>query len=157
MDSDHESDDRPPPRPPVPPKDPYVYTLQSSRQATSAKVCRDFVACVLNSVGQEELVEVATLCTSELATNAFLHAEGDSVMLRVVIESPRFRVLVYDASAELPTVARLPGGDRLYGRGLGLVAALVDGWGTAEGDAGGTYAKGVWFELVGTEEDEGRP
>ncbi|MER8159662.1 ATP-binding protein [Streptomyces sp. NPDC094472] len=154
MDSDHESDDRPPRRPPVPSRDPYVYTLQSSRHATSPKVCRDFVACVLNSVGQEELVDTATLCTSELATNAFLHAEGDSLMLRVVIEPPRFRVLVYDASAELPTAARLPEGDRLRGRGLGLVAALADAWGTAEGDAVGTYAKGVWFELAGKEEDD---
>ncbi|MBI0296848.1 ATP-binding protein, partial [Streptomyces sp. PRKS01-29] len=130
MDSDHESDDHPPRRPPVPSRDPYVYTLQSNRHATSAKVCRDFVACVLDSVGQEELVDTATLCTSELATNAFLHAEGDSVMLRVVIEPPRFRVLVYDASAELPTAACLPEGDRLHGRGLGLVAALADAWGT---------------------------
>ncbi|WP_262704916.1 MULTISPECIES: ATP-binding protein [Streptomyces] len=154
MDSDHESEDRPPHRPPVPARDPYVYTLQSSRHATSAKVCRDFVACVLNSVGQEELVDTATLCTSELATNAFLHAEGDSVMLRVVIEPPRFRVLVYDASAELPTAARLPEGDRLHGRGLGLVAAVADAWGTAEGDGVGMYAKGVWFELAGKEEDE---
>ncbi|MEU2209264.1 ATP-binding protein [Streptomyces hygroscopicus] len=153
MDSDHESDDRPPPQPSVPSQDPYVYTLQSGRQATSAKVCRDFVACVLNSVGQEELADVATLCTSELATNAFLHAEGDSVTLRVVIEPPRCRVLVYDASAELPTAARLPVGDRLYGRGLGLVAALADAWGTAEGDVAGRYAKGVWFELAVKEED----
>ncbi|WP_432252911.1 ATP-binding protein [Streptomyces sp. HNM1019] len=154
MDSDHESDDRPPRRPPVPSRDPYVYTLQSSRHATSAKVCRDFVACVLSSVGQAELVDTATLCTSELATNAFLHAEGDSVMLRVVIEPPRFRVLVYDASAELPTAACLPAGDRLHGRGLGVVAALADAWGTAEGDAVGMYAKGVWFELAGKEESE---
>ncbi|NIY67471.1 ATP-binding protein [Streptomyces malaysiensis] len=155
MDSDHESDDRPPRRPPSPSKDPYVYTLQSSRHASSAKVCRDFVACVLNSVGQWELADTAALCTSELATNAFLHAEGDSVMLRVVIEPPRFRVLLYDASAELPAAVSLPEGDRLRGRGLGLVAALTDAWGTAEGDATGLYAKGVWFELAGKEGDAG--
>src|ERR1044072_6720529 len=102
MDSDDESDDRPPRRPPTPSKDPYVYTLQSSRHATSAKACRDFVAVVLGSVGQGDLVEVATLCTSELATNAFLHAEGDSLTLRVVIEPPRFRVLVYDTPRPPP-------------------------------------------------------
>lgn len=147
MESDYESDDRPPRRPPAPSKDPYVYTLQSNRHATSAKVCRDFVAVVLGSVGQEGLVEVATLCTSELATNAFLHAEGESLTLRVVIEPPRYRVLVYDASAQLPTTARLPEGDRLHGRGLGLVAALADAWGTADTDSSGLYAKGVWFEL----------
>lgn len=152
MDSEYESDDRPPRRPPAPSKDPYVYTLRSGRHATSAKICRDFVACVLNAVGQEELVEVATLCTSELATNAFLHAEGDSLTLRVVIEPPRFRVLVHDASAQLPTAARLPAGDRLHGRGLGLVAALADAWGTADGDPAGVYAKSVWFELLAEEQ-----
>ncbi|WP_055557383.1 ATP-binding protein [Streptomyces sp. NBRC 110028] len=148
MESDYESDDRPPRRPPAPSKDPYAYTLQNSRHATSAKVCRDFVAVVLGSVGQEALVEVATLCTSELATNAFLHAEGDCLTLRVVIEPPRFRVLVYDASAQLPAAARLPEGDRLHGRGLGLVAALADAWGTADADPVGMYAKAVWFELL---------
>ncbi|MGR3931514.1 ATP-binding protein [Streptomyces sp. BRA346] len=148
MNPDHESDDRPPRRPPAPSKDPYVYTLQSNRNATSAKVCRDFVAVVLGSVGQEDLVEVATLCTSELATNAFLHAEGDSLTLRVMIEPPRYRVLVYDASAQLPTAGRLAAPDHLRGRGLGLVAALADAWGTADADPAGRYAKGVWFELL---------
>ncbi|MGW3567567.1 ATP-binding protein [Streptomyces sp. NPDC000941] len=145
---DHEPDDSPAGSSPSPgPEEPYVYTLQSTRRATSPKICRDFVACVLNSVGHEDLVETATACTSELATNAYLHAEGDSLMLRVMIEQPRLRISVYDASSELPTGAYLPEGDRMYGRGLGVVAALADEWGTADGDPAGMYAKGVWFEL----------
>ncbi|MET7900255.1 ATP-binding protein [Streptomyces sp. NPDC005336] len=151
MDSDHESDDRPPASASASgsgAEDPYIYTLQSNRRATSPKILRDFVACVLNSTGQEELVDAATVCTSELATNAYLHAEGDSLMLRVLIEPPSLRVLVYDACTALPTAARLPAPDHLDGRGLGLVAALSDAWGTADGDPTGRYAKGVWFELA---------
>ncbi|QKV97651.1 ATP-binding protein [Streptomyces sp. NA02950] len=108
---------------------------------------RDFVACVLNCTGQEGLVDAATLCTSELVTNAWLHAEGDALMLRVVIEPPRLRVLLYDGCAALPVPSRLPDGDQLHGRGLRVVSALAEAWGTAQGDPAGVYAKGVWFEL----------
>ncbi|MBL1099366.1 ATP-binding protein [Streptomyces coffeae] len=163
MGTDHESEDLPPsasaspsPRAAGPGSgsaaaaasgDPYVYTLRGSRGPASPKILRDFVACVLNCTGRQALVDTATVCTSELVTNAWLHAEGDALMLRVVIEPPRLRVLLYDGCAALPVPSRLPDGDHPHGRGLRVVGALADAWGTAEGDPAGAYAKAVWFEL----------
>ncbi|MEU8822208.1 ATP-binding protein [Streptomyces sp. NPDC048636] len=174
MGTDHEPEDLPPSAPSSPPPsvpaapsgpsapsgpraaeasdDPCVYTLRGCRGPASPKILRDFVACVLNSTGQQGLVDSATVCTSELATNAYLHAEGDALLLRVVIEPPRLRVLLYDGCAALPVPSRLPAGDQLRGRGLRVVGALADAWGTAAGDPTGGYAKGVWFELWNTGE-----
>ncbi|WP_432036592.1 ATP-binding protein [Streptomyces cucumeris] len=146
MGTDHEPEDVPPPAPTAS-GDRCVYTLRGSRGPASPKILRDFVACVLNCTDQQGLVDAATLCTSELVTNAYLHGEGDALLLRVVIEPPRLRVLLYDGCAALPVPSRLPDGDRPRGRGLRVVGALAEAWGTAEGDPTGGYAKGVWFEL----------
>jgi anti-sigma regulatory factor (Ser/Thr protein kinase) len=126
---------------------PHLYTLQSSRLRTAPKLCRDFVAGVLRSIGQDHLIDTAMLCTSELATNSYLHAEGETVLLRVLVQPPLLRVGMYDGCPARPTTASIPDSAERYGRGLGLVEALADNWGTTDADPLGWYAKAVWFEL----------
>ncbi|MGW6021130.1 ATP-binding protein [Streptomyces sp. NPDC055099] len=125
----------------------YDYSLFNRGDATSPKVCRDFVRTVLHTLDREALAMPATLCTSELITNVHLHTKG-SAMLRILLTLTRLRVTVFDESPDPPIVVAHPaaGAAACWGRGLALVADLSDTWGVAD-DRAGRYAKGVWFEL----------
>jgi anti-sigma regulatory factor (Ser/Thr protein kinase) len=111
--------------------------------ATSARQARRFVAETLVRLGDERLVDAASLLVSELVTNAVQHARSTvEVLVRRHGIRSVLRIEVRDGSARPP----LMGGfdpDALSGRGLALVEAVSDRWGV-ETDAGG---KRVWFEL----------
>lgn len=99
----------------------------------------------------DEIAETAELCLSELVTNAIIHAGGRSE-LRATVDSS-VTVSVRDRGAQMidaePATDRDP--LRVDGRGLQLVAALADRWGS-ERDAIGTS---VWFALdLGDRNDE---
>ncbi|MEH0428213.1 ATP-binding protein [Streptomyces stelliscabiei] len=132
-----------------------TYTLSCPSLDTSPHIARDFVATVLRALGLDTLVDAAALCTSELVTNACVHAKGGGSVLRLTVESWRVRVIVYDGDENPPVMRELtPGGWEEGGRGLYLVDALTDGhWGTSttvpQGD-GLTRpdGKAVWFDLA---------
>ncbi|MFI9256600.1 ATP-binding protein [Streptomyces sioyaensis] len=90
--------------------------------------------------GGGELMEVATLLTSELVTNALVHAEGGAVVTARV--GDRLRVEVRDFVPGRPE-PRAPTTDGTSGRGLMLVRSLADAWGIRTESLG----KSVWFEL----------
>jgi anti-sigma regulatory factor (Ser/Thr protein kinase) len=91
----------------------------------------------------DEVAATAELCLSELVTNAIVHA-GGRVELRASLDSA-LTVSVRDRGGPAPEAA--PDADpdplRVHGRGLQLVEALADRWGS-ERDALGTS---VWFAL----------
>lgn len=88
-----------------------------------------------------ENADIAILLTSELVTNAIQHGRAP-VVLEASVASGRLRVQVVDTSGNSvqPQPASL---DDVRGRGLYLVDALADLWGSDHGTAG----KRVWFEL----------
>ena len=87
--------------------------------------------------------EVALLLTSELVTNAILHARTQ-VQLGVLVDGDRALVCVADRLPESPALsARAHSHDRPGGRGLALVEDLADTWGTTTYTGGKT----VWFVL----------
>jgi anti-sigma regulatory factor (Ser/Thr protein kinase) len=87
--------------------------------------------------------EVALLLTSELVTNAILHARTP-VQLGVLVDGDRALVCVADRLAESPALSpRAHSHDRPGGRGLALVEDLADRWGTTTYTGGKT----VWFVL----------
>ncbi|WP_346387359.1 ATP-binding protein [Nocardioides sp.] len=96
----------------------------------------------------EDVSDNALLCLSELVTNAVIHA-GTSSELRATLEEGALTVVVRDLGGLGPneTDDAEPAADldplRVYGRGLMLVEALSDRWGS-ERDATGTT---VWFAL----------
>ncbi|GLW17991.1 hypothetical protein Stsp01_47340 [Streptomyces sp. NBRC 13847] len=92
--------------------------------------------------GGGELMELATLLTSELVTNALVHAEGGAVVTARV--GDRLRVEVRDFVPGRPE-PRAPTTDGTSGRGLMLVRSLADAWGIRAESLG----KSVWFELGG--------
>ncbi|WP_327355361.1 ATP-binding protein [Streptomyces sp. NBC_01304] len=123
---------------------PHTYTLYCPALSTSPRIARTFIATVLRSQALDHLNEAATLCTSELVTNAVVHARGPGATLELAIEATYVRVEVRD-SDDRPPVLR-EGYDAESGRGLWLVDALSEGrWGVEPGETGG--GKAVWFEL----------
>ena len=109
-------------------------------EAQSAREARQFVASVLRDEGIQAPSEVA-LMTSELASNAILHA-ATSFTVTVEAEPGHIVVDVEDGNQSEPTVRDQPVG-ATNGRGLFLVDALATSWGIAQRERG----KSVWFEL----------
>jgi anti-sigma regulatory factor (Ser/Thr protein kinase) len=119
-----------------------VYGLYAPATAIAPKLCRDFVGNVLELLGLRHLSDTAVLCTSELVSNAHQHAKGD-VRLDVAVGRGHVRVAAHDSSPQLPSL-RKPEDDETSGRGMLLVAAVSDRYGTTVGTAEG---KSVWFQL----------
>jgi anti-sigma regulatory factor (Ser/Thr protein kinase) len=107
----------------------------------SATSARRFVAGFLRPLVRNDLVEVAALLTTELATNSLLHAQS-AVDVEVQVSPREVRVEVSDTHPTVPKASR-PDAHSTYGRGLLLVESLSDHWGVAPHAAG----KGVWFSL----------
>lgn len=109
----------------------------------SVRSARAFVRDELRGSGCDDRADDAALAVSELAANAVLHARTE-LTVHVTVSDGLARVEVDDGSAVLPV--HLPvGASALSGRGLALVDALTDRWGTRPMATGG---KTVWFELA---------
>jgi len=106
-----------------------------------ASAARALVARLLSPAAPASVVETAVLLTSELTTNAVLHAQGQ-VVVRVEVAGQLVRVEVTDHSTRTPAL-RVPRLDASGGRGLVLVEALSTRWGSRFVRGG----KAVWFEL----------
>ncbi|MBD0837614.1 SpoIIE family protein phosphatase [Streptomyces sp. TRM68416] len=92
------------------------------------------------------LIADALVVTSELVTNAVVHAGTDVELACRTEESGAFVVEVSDrhpSRAPHGGAAELPHGPTEYGRGLHLVARLADSWGVTYR----TGAKTVWARL----------
>jgi len=103
---------------------------------------RRYVREVLQSQRVDEKVTgVVELLTSEIVTNALLHAHGGGE-LALTVTGDTIRVEVDDPSGLQP-IRQCAGRDALGGRGLAIVAALARGWGVEPKRQG----KRVWFEV----------
>ncbi len=109
-------------------------------ELTTPAAARRFVVDSLESAGAS-VAESVAIVVSELATNVVLHA-GSGARVDVRVGAAVIRVEVYDTDPHLPSPAAPRPGDPT-GRGLLLVDALTDRWGS-EAAAGG---KVVWFEI----------
>jgi anti-sigma regulatory factor (Ser/Thr protein kinase) len=117
-------------------------TIRLSPHPTSARAAREFVAGTLLRWGRRDQTEAAVLLTSELVTNAIIHARTQvAVTMRLADEA--LRVVVHDESKEHPN-RRSETDELAGGRGLKLVDALAASWGVAPEGKG----KAVWFELA---------
>ena len=94
------------------------------------------------SAGLGALADTAALLTSELVTNAVLHARQPP-SLGVAVRDGQLVVDVADPDPASPQVT-WAGAHGEHGRGLAIVDALADEWGVRETPGGG---KAVWFAL----------
>ncbi|MGZ4631595.1 MAG: ATP-binding protein [Actinomycetes bacterium] len=133
------------------------------RGPRAAAQARTMVTTSLDAWGLGELSRTAALLTSELVTNAVVHAHSSARVVVAVADGvvevgvtdwdphkPRLKPQRVPVTSPPSTAARsraaLPAGDvgpRPHGRGLLVVAELADAWGTVDIPAG----KQVWFSL----------
>jgi len=111
-------------------------------EPASAAAARRFVRDVLDAWDAGEFEDAAVLLTSELVTNALLHARSPAE-LHVRLAGGCLRVGVSDRTPVIPVRKRY-GKEAATGRGLLLVETLADAWGTEPNEDG----KEVWFELA---------
>ena len=111
-------------------------------EPSSPAAARHFVREFLADAGcGGSVVFPAVLATSELVTNAVLHA-GTAVDLRIEIAGPKLRVEVVDYGGGCPVHERVSF-DADHGHGLMVVSRVATRWGVdLESDR-----KSVWFEL----------
>jgi serine phosphatase RsbU (regulator of sigma subunit)/anti-sigma regulatory factor (Ser/Thr protein kinase) len=110
----------------------------------SVPEARWFVRRELEAWGAADLADRAILVTSELVTNAVLHA-GTTVDVRLHLDDSRLRLEVQDwhpSRTLAPTVTRALD-DAEHGRGLMITGAVSSSWGVAYTDT----AKRVWVEF----------
>lgn len=104
-------------------------------------VARAFIRDRLTSWGATEHLADALVVTSELVTNAVLHART-ALTCRVEVHGDTVRIEVFDENPRLPVVAPCPP-EATSGRGLALITTLASAWGMEHRENG----KAVWAEL----------
>ena len=115
-------------------------TLKLDPVVESTPVARHWIAAHLHDL-PSEVTGYAALLTSELVTNAVLHAATPlSITLHILPD--RIRVDVADGNPSFPALKEY-GRDAATGRGLTLFNSLASNWGV-QAVVGG---KIVWFEL----------
>ncbi|HLQ55357.1 MAG TPA: ATP-binding protein, partial [Streptosporangiaceae bacterium] len=134
-------------------RDDLVATAAYQPEPAAASAARRFVRDTLRTwqvagrpTGRDELVDDAVLLTSELVTNAVVHA-GTPVQVTCRLAAGAVEVVVLDRHPVQLIPDRQYGeiteAERTSGRGLMLPAELASSWGV-------TYArtaKAVWFRL----------
>jgi GAF domain-containing protein/anti-sigma regulatory factor (Ser/Thr protein kinase) len=115
-------------------------TLHLEPVVESTPVARHWVAAHLRDL-PSEVTGCAALLTSELVTNAVLHA-ATPMCITLHILPDRIRVDVADGNPAFPAIKEY-GKDAATGRGLTLFNTLASNWGVQAVDDG----KIVWFEL----------
>lgn len=108
-------------------------------ELASAGAARSFA--VTASGADTELRSTVALLSSELATNAIVHART-RFTVHVSTNDERIRIEVSDGSPE-PPVRRFSAADAVSGRGLGIVEGYASRWGTAPT----AHGKTVWCEI----------
>ena len=91
----------------------------------------------------EPVIGAAMLCTSELTTNALLHA-GTAARVQIDLSPERLLVSVADTGTRGAVTRARTDALSSRGRGLGLIEELSDAWGTDPTVRGST----VWFEMA---------
>ena len=121
-----------------------VFVVHLPASVSASRDARAFLRASLATEKLDGFGEVTELLTSELVTNAVVHAASPAIV-RVVVEGARLRVEVDDASIEPAVVVRSSDLEQGSGRGLLLVEELATRWGSDIRPDGKT----VWFELDG--------
>ncbi|MEV7322305.1 SpoIIE family protein phosphatase [Streptomyces sp. NPDC093970] len=114
------------------------------RVPEAARHARRFSKRTLRSWGiTDDAMDAGLLVVSELVTNALIHTDGP-VRLDLTLVDHRLRIAVADASPRSPVKPASIGWEATGGRGIVLVEAMSDAWGTVPVSGG----KQVWADLV---------
>jgi anti-sigma regulatory factor (Ser/Thr protein kinase) len=112
--------------------------------ASCVRRARTFIETTLGEWKFSDQVDTAVLLTSELVTNAVVHARsGIEVHVQYRPEGV-LRIEVVDDSFREPFRLNTASPDATAGRGLAILDTLASRWGVETLDTG----KAVWFELA---------
>ncbi len=106
---------------------------------------RHFVTTVLTKWDLPDAVDTVSLLTSELATNAVLHARTRFAVV-VTRVGENLTIAVLDGSP-VPPRQRRNSTTAATGRGVAMVAQLSTAWGATPPEELHGFAKGVWFTV----------
>ncbi|MER5951255.1 ATP-binding protein [Streptomyces sp. NPDC001904] len=118
----------------------------------SARHIRRIVRAYLHRWALTELTDTAELAVTELLANVVRHVPGRFCSVLILRVENGLRVEVTDPDPRLPEVQQA-GQLAEHGRGLMLVEALTDRWGTTPSPPGKT----VWFECDAKNRDGAAP
>jgi anti-sigma regulatory factor (Ser/Thr protein kinase) len=93
----------------------------------------------------DEVIDDASLLTTELMSNAVEHGSG-VVDLEIAVQDGLLHIGVHDESLELPTQHDAASTSLEGGRGIWLVQSIARDWGSDSRDR--EPGKTVWFELT---------
>jgi anti-sigma regulatory factor (Ser/Thr protein kinase) len=117
------------------------FQIQLDGTTLDPAVARRALIRLIGDTSTIEFVRDAVLLTSELVTNAVVHAGGKS-MLRAGLVGGNLRVELSDANGMVPELNEVDPA-RVGGRGLHLVDDVASRWGITSRPRGKT----IWFEL----------
>jgi anti-sigma regulatory factor (Ser/Thr protein kinase) len=119
-------------------------TMQVPAEPTGPSRVRQWMTARLRDWAvPEPVIGAAILCTSELTTNALLHA-GTPAQVHIDLSAERLLVSVADTGTRGSVTRARTDTLSSRGRGLGLIEELSDTWGTDPSVRGAT----VWFEIL---------
>lgn len=117
-------------------------TSHFGHEPQAARAARRFVTDTLRRWRYgDDLVDDAAMVVTELVTNSLVHARS-ATTVAISARRDTVRIAVRDALAR-PPVERHHNGAAAWGRGISLVAAMAERWGTEPAADG----KVVWAEL----------
>ena len=122
-------------------------------------LARSEIREAIEAVLPEDDSATMVLLTSELVTNAVVHAQQPddvSIGLRLIPSRNRLRVEVSDSGSGFDPATRRRPEPGTGGLGLLLVARLSDRWGTTRATSNQWQRFCVWFELRQTPSYSGR-
>lgn len=122
----------------------WVTTRSFTRATQSAGVIRAWLRERLDAARvPSDVMDVAELLVSEVATNAVQHGAGNEIIVRLASDGD-VETAVHDEGTTGTPHPRQAAPDDVRGRGLAMVQTLATAWGTRPGE-GGTW---VWFRLA---------
>jgi anti-sigma regulatory factor (Ser/Thr protein kinase) len=128
--------------------------LEVPDRLDSIPAARAFLTQLLDGWGvTAEVIDDASLMTSELMSNAVRHGVG-VVNLRIEVKDGLLHVSVHDESREAPVMNAANDSDS-GGRGMWIVQSLARDWGSDSDSE--DPGKTVWFELVALQTPTGPP
>jgi hypothetical protein len=112
--------------------------------SASVPAARHLTVDLMRAWGVPQDRDDAALLVTELVANVVDHVQGEaSLTLELAVSDGWLRIAVVDGSSIRPVVRELEK-EQPRGRGLLLVQAIADRWGSEDHRGG----KRVWFELA---------
>jgi anti-sigma regulatory factor (Ser/Thr protein kinase) len=119
---------------------------QMPHRVDSVPAARAFLTKLLSGWDiADEVIDEASLLTTELMSNAVEHGSG-VVDMEIAVHDGLLHVGVHDSSVELPEEGDGTSANPEAGRGIWLVQSIARDWGSDT--SGKEPGKTVWFELT---------